>query len=456
MRALVSGALGVGIVVDEPFSIRYADGRSEPCSAQGIRMLTQGCGDLREYVVQDDAALDPLIQRASGIDRLARLARIALDPAETSEVRLEAKEQYQLLLIDDVSLDDIATRLKDFGAEISASTLSSLSRSERRESDAGLDRSYYEILGVSTEADLSAIKSAFRRLSKTLHPDTHPGNEEDFKQVCEAFAVLADPERRAAYDRHGKDVVGGAGSADFEGVLSEIFGEAFDTSNGGSRPGDNRGKDLRYDVEVTLEQAFYGDEREVVLSPDRECEECGNAVAQSQAECPECGYAKRAPNDRTLSVKIPAGVEDGTRIRLAGEGDAGVRGGAPGDLYLFLSIKPHALFERDGADLYCRAVVPVHEAALGGEIEVPSIDGERVRITIPAGSQTGRRFRVKGRGMPYLRGNDRGDLHVELLVEIPVNLTPKQRELLEEFAKDSREKSRPDFVVDSGKPSRQE
>jgi molecular chaperone DnaJ len=256
----------------------------------------------------------------------------------------------------------------------------------------------------------------------------------------------------------------------------------FTARGRGPRNGPERGADLRYDVEITLEQAYRGNEREIRVPRAHACEPCGGTGSEGKAPletcatcngagqvrasqgmfrivrtCPAChgrGQSIKTPcrscggrgltqKERTLSVKIPAGVEDGTRIRLAGEGDMGARGGPPGDLYLFLSVKPHNLFERDGPDLYCRAPAPMCKAALGGEMEIPTIDGERAKITIPAGAQTGRRFRIKGKGMTNLRGKDRGDLHVELLVETPVNLSAKQKKLLEEFAKDCSEEAHP-------------
>lgn len=351
-------------------------------------------------------------------------------------------------------------------------------------------RDYYEILGVPRDADQSAIKSAFRKLAMKLHPDQNPGckvSEEKFKELGEAYAVLSDPEKRAQYDRFGRAAFqnggagpfgpGSAGFTDFSDLFNEIFGGGFEDlfSRGRPRNGPERGADLRYDVEITLEQAFRGIEREIVVPRAQACQPCGGSGSEGGAPlevcrscggqgqvranqgmfrivrtCPACngrGQAIKTPcracggrgltqKERTLSVKIPAGVEDGTRIRLAGEGDSGLRGGPAGDLYLFLSVKPHPLFERDGADLYCRAPTPMCKAALGGEIEIPTIDGERTRVAIPAGAQTGRRFRIKGKGMTHLRSKERGDLHVELLVETPVNLTAKQRKLLEEFAKD--------------------
>ena len=359
-------------------------------------------------------------------------------------------------------------------------------------------RDYYEILGVPRDADAAAIKSAFRKLAMKLHPDQNPGckvSEDKFKEIGEAYSVLSDPEKRAQYDRFGKAAFqgggqgpfGGAGAADFSDIFNEIFGGGFEEmfsrgGRGGPRNGPQRGADLRYDVEITLEQAFKGMEREIVVPRAQACAPCsgsgseGNAPLEScrtcngvgqvrasqgmfrivrtcpachgrgqsiKSPCKSCGGRGQVQKERTLSVKIPPGVEDGTRIRLAGEGDSGARNGPPGDLYLFLSVKPHNLFERDGPDLYCRAPTPMCKAALGGEIEIPTIEGERAKVTIPAGAQTGRRFRLKGKGMTHLRGKDRGDLHVELLVETPVNLSAKQRKLLEEFAKDCGEEAHP-------------
>jgi len=359
-------------------------------------------------------------------------------------------------------------------------------------------RDYYETLGVARDADAATIKSAFRKLAMKLHPDQNPGckvSEEKFKELGEAYAVLSDPEKRAAYDRYGKAAFQGGGpgaggfhggAADFSDLFNEIFGggfeEMFTRGRGGPRNGPERGADLRYDVEITLEQAFRGNEREIVVPRAQACDPCGGTGSEGKAPletcptcqgagqvrasqgmfrivrtCPAChgrGQSIKTPCrscggrglkrvDEKLEVKIPAGVEDGTRVRLSGKGDAGPRGGPPGDLYLFLSVRPHPLFERDGPDLYCRAPAPMCKAALGGEMEIPTIDGDRTKITIPAGAQTGRRFRIKGKGMTHLRGRDRGDLHVELLVETPVNLTAKQKKLLEEFSKDCTEEAHP-------------
>jgi molecular chaperone DnaJ len=353
---------------------------------------------------------------------------------------------------------------------------------------------FYTLLGVARDADGAAIKSAFRKLAMKHHPDQNPGckeSEDRFKAINEAYAILSDPQKRAAYDRYGHAAFqnggmgggqgrGAGGFADIHDIFNEMFGaefgDAFSEAFGGSRGrgrGPERGADLRYDVEITLEDAFRGSERQIVVPAAARCEPCSGSGSEGNAPlepcrtcggagqmrasqgmfrvvrtcpschgrgqiikdaCRSCGGRGQVQKERQLAVKIPAGVEDGTRIRLAGEGDAGVRGGPNGDLYLFLSVKPHELFERDGPDLYCRAPVPLVTAALGGDVEIPTLEGERARVQVPAGAQTGRRFRLRGKGMPSLRAKDRGDLHVEILVETPVNLSAKQRKLLEEFA----------------------
>lgn len=362
-------------------------------------------------------------------------------------------------------------------------------------------RDYYEVLGVPRDADQAAIKSAFRKLAIKLHPDQNPGckvSEEKFKELGEAYSVLSDPQKRAAYDRFGKAAFqnggagagpfgpGSAGFSDINDIFNEIFGggfeEMFSRGARGPRNGPERGADLRYDLEITLEQAFRGMEREIVVPRAQACEPCSGSGSEGNAPpeacrtcggagqvrasqgmfrivrtCPSChgrGQAIKTPCrscggrgltrvEERLRVTIPAGIEDGQSIRLAGKGDAGPRNGPAGDLYLFLSVKPHPLFERDGADLYCRAPTPMCKAALGGEIEIPTIDGDRARVTIPPGAQTGRRFRLKGKGMSNLRSKERGDMHVELLVETPINLTAKQKKLLEEFARSCGEEAHP-------------
>ena len=349
-------------------------------------------------------------------------------------------------------------------------------------------RDYYEVLGVERDADEAALKSAFRKLAMQHHPDRNGGCEESaarFKELNEAYSVLSDPQKRAAYDRFGHAGVNGAnggggfGGADINDIFSSVFGDAFGDmfAQGGRRNGPARGSDLRYDLEITLEQAFSGSEVEIVVPSSQTCETCDGSGAKPGTQpagcgtcgglgrvratqgffsvertCPRCGGSGKlildpcracqgrgqVRRERKLSVRIPAGVDDGARIRLAGEGDSGMRGGSRGDLYIFLSVRPHELFERDGLDLLCTVPVPMCTAALGGEIEAPCLseaggDG-RIKVKVPEGAQTGRTVRLRGRGMPSLRGRERGDLVVELYVETPTSLTARQKALLKELA----------------------
>ncbi len=359
-------------------------------------------------------------------------------------------------------------------------------------------RDYYEILGVSRNCTERELKAAFRRLAKKYHPDANPDDPEAaerFKEINEAYEVLKDPQKRAAYDRYGHAAfdngpAAGGGPGGFGGfgpdlgaAMSDIFEEMFGEFMGTRRGGRNRaarGADLRVDLEITLAEAFTGKTATITVqtaaicdscegtgaspgSRPRVCPTCGghgsvratsgfftmertcpscHGVGQVIADpCEKCGGAGRVPKERTLQVKIPAGVEDGTRIRLAGEGEAGLRGGPPGDLYIFLSVQPHEFFQRDGADLYCRVPISMVKAALGGEIEVPTIDGKKARVMIPEGTQHGRQFRLKGLGMPVLNASRRGDLYIQVDVETPVNLTDRQKELLREFEKEARNNS---------------
>lgn len=367
---------------------------------------------------------------------------------------------------------------------------------------------YYATLGVDRGADAKALKSAYRKLAMQYHPDKNPGDtaaEARFKQINEAYAVLSDGQKRAAYDQYGHAGVdgmagggggGGAGAGqygDFEDLVrsafgsnfDDVFGDFFGRSRGGSGgpSGSSRGSDLRYDLEISLDDAFAGKAVEIKVPSAEVCDHCGGNGAEPGTEietcptcngtgrirtqqgffamertCPRCGgqgrYVKipcrkcdgvgRVRTERTLSVKIPPGVEDGMRIRLAGEGDAGAHGGGRGDLYIFVSVRQHDLFERDGSNLYCRAPVTMTSAALGGELELPTIEGGRVRVRIPEGAQTGRQVRLRGKGMVGLRTPARGDMFVELFVETPTKLTEKQRELLEAFAEESGEDCHPD------------
>ncbi|MCH8684558.1 molecular chaperone DnaJ [Pedomonas mirosovicensis] len=349
------------------------------------------------------------------------------------------------------------------------------------------DTDYYEVLGVDRQADDKALKSAYRKLAMQFHPDRNPGDktaEAKFKEINEAYDVLKDPQKRAAYDRYGKAAFNGhgggygGGAHDFGGgSFADIFENIFDEFMGGGRRGQGRssavrGSDLRYNLEITLEDAYRGRTENITVPTTVTCEVCSGSGAEPGTEpevCPTCqGMGKvratqgffmvertcptcrgtgriiarpcracsglgRVEKEKSLQVKIPAGVDEGTRIRLAGEGEAGLRGGPPGDLYIFVSLKPHRIFERDGTTLFCDVPVSITTVALGGEIEVPTLDGSRAKVKIPAGTQTGKQFRLRGKGMPSLNGTGLGDLVLQVTVETPVNLTKRQRELLEEF-----------------------
>jgi len=350
-------------------------------------------------------------------------------------------------------------------------------------------RDYYEILGVAKTASDAELKGAFRKLAMGCHPDRHPGDkgaEAKFKELNEAYQILADGQKRGAYDRYGHAAFenGGGGTQqgpEFSDFMSDIFDSFFGDARGGrggprAANGRERGADLRYNLEIGLEDAFAGKNASIRVPTSISCESCAGTGAKpgsKSRQCPTCGGhgrvranqgffsvertcptcagrgeviddpckncqgAGRVTRERTLSVNIPAGVEDGTRIRLAGEGEAGLRGGPAGDLYIFLSIKPHAIFQRDGADLFCRVPLGLTSAALGGEIEVPTLTGEQARVKIPEGTQTGKQFRLKGKGMSVLRSRETGDLYIQVQVETPQKLTARQRELLQEFERES-------------------
>ncbi len=365
-------------------------------------------------------------------------------------------------------------------------------------------RDFYEVLGVGRNADEKELKAAYRKLAKQLHPDANHGDktaEHKFKEISEAYDVLRDSQKKAAYDRFGHQAFeAGMGSGrsgagfgpEFTSSMSDIFEDLFGVSMGGGRgrgqgggsgrgqSGAARGADLRYNMEISQTEAFSGKTAQIRVPSSITCETCsgsgakpgshpktcstchgaGSVRSQSgfftvERTCPTCqgrgqvisdpcnacGGQGRVTKERTLSVNIPAGVEDGTRIRLASEGEAGLRGGPPGDLYIFLSVRPHEFFQRDGADLFCKVPVSMTAAAMGGEIEVPTIDGKKARLTVPEGSQTGKQFRLKAKGMPVLRSSQMGDMYIQVSVETPVNLTRRQRELLREFEKDSRNNS---------------
>ena len=355
-------------------------------------------------------------------------------------------------------------------------------------------RCYYETLSVTRTASDGEIKTAFRKLAMQWHPDRNPGDngaEIRFKEINEAYEILKDGDKRAAYDRFGHAAFenGGGGQAhgfgsDFASAFADIFEGVFGMAGGRARgSGRERGADLRYNMEITLEEAFHGKTAEVRIPTSVTCEQCSGTGARPGSKpktcptcagagkirhaqgfftlertcpschgrgqviddpCPPCSGSGRVTRERTLSVNIPQGVEDGTRIRLAGEGEAGLRGGPAGDLYIFLSLQSHALFQRDGADLHCRVPVSMVTAALGGEFEVPAIDASKSRVKVPAGTQSGRRFRLAGKGMPVLRSRQTGDMYVQVVVETPQNLTKKQKDLLAEFEKLSSKDTQPE------------
>jgi len=379
-------------------------------------------------------------------------------------------------------------------------------------------RDYYEILEVERTIDAAGLKASYRKLAMAHHPDRNGGSEESmarFKEISEAYTVLSDEQKRAAYDRYGHAGVNGGGGGggggqqgfhDVNDIFSQVFGDAFGDVFGGrggrqQQNGPRRGSDLRYDLEITLEQAYKGAEVEVSIPSTMTCDACegsgakkgakastcstcagqgrvrqANGFFQVERTCPTCGGAGsriaaadvctschghgQVRKTRTLNLKVPAGVDDGSRIRLSGEGDAGQRGGPRGDLYVFLSVQPHELFERDNLDLLCTVPVPMTVAALGGEIEAPCLvseacDGQcKAPVAVPAGAQTGKTVRIKGKGMPHLNGRQRGDLVVELFVETPTDLTARQKELMQELAQSFGESQNPRNSSFAGKAKR--
>ena len=369
-------------------------------------------------------------------------------------------------------------------------------------------RDYYETLGVARNASEQDLKSAYRKLAKEFHPDRNAGDktaEQKFKDINEAYEALKDPQKRAAYDQFGHAAFdGGMGGRpggpggfgpDFATSMSDIFDDLFGEFMGGRRgapgqgsgqrrgTGRERGADLRYNLDISLNDAFSGKTAEIVVPSSVSCETCSGTGAKAGSKpktcstcgghgkvrasqgfftiertcptcqgrgeiiddpCTACQGGGRVTKERKLSVNIPAGVEDGTRIRLAGEGEAGLRGGPPGDLYIFLSITPHTFFQRDGADIFCKVPISMTTAALGGQIEVPTLEGTTTRVRVPEGSESGKQFRLKGKGMPVLRSKVTGDMYIQVEVETPKNLTRRQRELLEEFEKESHRETSPE------------
>ena len=357
-------------------------------------------------------------------------------------------------------------------------------------------RDYYETLEINKSSDDKTLKSAFRKLAKKYHPDHNPGNteaENKFKEISEAYERLKNPESRAAYDRYGHSAFennnasrgGGGGGFDgnFSSSFSDIFNDFFGDSGSGRQGNNGRGSDLRYNMEITLEEAFKGKSDTINVTVSDSCIKCsgsGSKKGTSPIDCPQCpgsGKVKasqgfftvertcsscqgqgriivspcedcngqgRTQKPKKLSVEIPAGIEDGNRIRLSGQGEAGIRGGSSGDLYIFVSLKTHSFFQRDGADIFCNIPVSMPTAALGGQIEIPTVDGGKTRVTIPEGSQNTKQFRLRGKGMPILRQKRFGDMYLQITVETPLNLSKKQKELLREFEKLSSKKNNPE------------
>jgi molecular chaperone DnaJ len=346
-------------------------------------------------------------------------------------------------------------------------------------------RDYYEVLGVQRGASDQEIKSAYRKLALQYHPDRNPNNpdaEEKFKECSEAYAVLADSEKRGIYDRFGHAGVGGAGAGqgfdptvfqDFSDIFGEFFGfgDLFGGGRGGRRSRAQRGADLREDITLEFEEAVFGVEKQITYRKQENCEVCGgsgSARGKEPTSCRTCGgrgqvryqqgffsIARTCPNcqgtgsvisdpcakckgegrvlqSKTIDAKVPAGVEDGTRIRFSGVGEAGVHGGPPGDLYVVLHVKEHPFFQRQGTDLYCVVPISVTQAALGAEIQVPTLDGEHT-LKIPEGTQSGTMLKLRNKGVPVLNGHGKGDLFIEVRVQTPTKLTKRQRELLQEL-----------------------
>ena len=359
-------------------------------------------------------------------------------------------------------------------------------------------RDYYDVLGVQKNSSAEQIKAAYRKLAVKHHPDKNPGDktsEEKFKEASEAYHILSNQERKQNYDNFGHAAFqnggggqGGFGNFDFSGSFSDIFEDFFSDFSGNegrgrSRKNSNyRGSDLRYDLSITLEEAFLGKKENIKFSTTEKCNTCkgngskpgydpgqcsmcrGNGRVRSnqgfftvQQTCPQCaGSGEEITNpcndcngqgkkqiSKKLSVTIPKGVDDGTRIRLAGKGEAGVKGAANGDLYLFINVYSHELFKRSDENLFFEFPISIADAALGTSLEIPTIDGGKAKIKIPDGTQSGKQFRLKGKGMPYMRGSGNGDLYVQINTEVPISLNKEQKELLEKFRKIENEKSNP-------------
>ncbi|MEZ5691543.1 MAG: molecular chaperone DnaJ [Rickettsiales bacterium] len=353
-----------------------------------------------------------------------------------------------------------------------------------------MSKDYYQILGVPKGVSPDELKKAYRKLAMKYHPDRNPNDKEaesKFKEISHAYDILSDEQKRAAYDRYGHDAFtqggmggaagAGAGGFDFSSGFADIFEDLFGMGRGGGgggRASSNSGSDLRYNMNVTLEEAFKGKSETIKIttaatcdscsgsgaadgskpiscgtcngsgrirstqgffSVERTCTSCGGMGKTIKDPCKKCAGSGRVRKEKKLSVNIPAGVEEGTRIRLSGEGEAGIRGGASGDLYIFIGVKPHGLFIRDGANIHCNIPIKMMTAALGGAIEVPTIEGTRVKVNVPEGTQHGHQMRLRGKGMSIINSGSRGDMYIHTLVETPTKLNKKQKELLKEFEK---------------------
>ena len=356
---------------------------------------------------------------------------------------------------------------------------------------------FYETLGVSKSADERELKSAFRKLAMKYHPDKNPDDqsaEQRFKEVNEAYETLKDPQKRAAYDQFGHAAFEqggpggfgggfGGGAGGFSDIFEDIFGEMMGGRARRSSGGRERGADLRYNMEISFEESYAGKTAQIRVPSSVQCDECSGSGAKPGSSpstcgtchgagrvrasqgffsvertcptchgrgeiitdpCTKCSGQGKVTEERSLSVNIPAGIEDGTRIRLAGEGEAGSRGGPSGDLYIFLSVKPHEFFQRDGADLYCSVPISMTTAALGGQFDVVTLDGAKTRVKVPEGTQNGRQFRLRSKGMPVLRSAQKGDLYIQIAIETTQNLTKRQRELLQEFDELSSQHNNPE------------
>ncbi len=349
---------------------------------------------------------------------------------------------------------------------------------------------YYKTLGVEKNVNEADLKKAYRKLAMQYHPDRNPNNKEaaeKFQKIAAAYEVLSDPQKRAAYDSYGHAAFDqnagfggfGRGSSGFQGAggFSDMFNDIFENMMGGGgarhHEFNNRGADLRYNLSITLDEAFKGKQTKIKFNTAVGCTSCNSTGSADKSDasrcttcsgqgrirmqqgffamertchvcqgsgkiiknpCKPCGGEGRVTREKTLSVSIPAGVEEGTRIRLSGEGEAGIRGGQSGDLYIFISLKKHPIYERHGADLHCHMPIKMSTAILGGSVEVPSIEGAAVKFTIPEGTQTNAKFRLKGKGMPIMHSKNFGDLYIHTIVETPINLSEEQKDLIKQFA----------------------